>query len=113
MSGNLGEHGWIHAGLTGFFEEEVLGLGQAQIAILSQSLLQEVRCLALGWQLARFCNQVLKDPRRLLEQFARNFDTFTAKIEEASPPCEAHGVVVEGGESAEKSRLCGHFLSRV
>ena len=102
LSSNLGEHCWVHTSLASFFEEEVLGLGQAQIAILSQSLLHEVGCLALSWQLTCLCDQVFKYPGRLLEQFACNFDAFTAKIQEASSPCEANSVVVEGGESAEK-----------
>lgn len=113
LSSNLGEHCWVHTSLASFFEEEVLGLGQAQIAILSQSFLQEVGCLALRWQLAGLCDHMFKYPGRLLEEFACNFDAFPAKIEEASSPCEAHSIVVEGRESAEKGRLRGYLPSVV
>ena len=48
LGGDLGEHSRVHASVTRLLEEEVLGLGQAEVRVLGQCLLLKVTGGALG-----------------------------------------------------------------
>jgi len=96
LRGDFGKHGRVHACITRLFEEEVLSLSQAQVAILSQSFFVEVTRVSLRGQLRCHRQKLLKDPGSLAEEPTGNLDAIATKVHVAGSTGQTHCKVVQG-----------------
>jgi len=111
LGGNLGENAGGHTCVTRLLEEEVLGLGQAEVAVLVQRLLVEVAGVGVGGQLSRHREKLLEDPGGLAEAVASSLDALACEVHVAAAAAQAHSEVVQGGEGGEESGLRLHSLA--
>ncbi len=100
LGSDLGQHVGIHASVGCFLKEQVLGLGQAQVAVHVEGLLVEVSRVAVGWQLSRHFQKLLEDPGSLSEQQTRLLDAVSPKLHVAATAAETHCIVVQGREGS-------------
>lgn len=102
LSGDLGQHSWVHAGVRGLLEEEVLGLSQTQVTVLGECLLVKVASVGLRWELSGHIEKLLKDPSCLTEKRAGHLDAITGQLHVTSTSAQAYGKVVQAGQGCEK-----------
>ena len=84
LGGHLGENACIHACIRGLLEEQVLGLSQAQVAVLIERLFVEIGRVAVRRQLGGHLEELLEDPCGLSKQFAGLLDAIASKVHVAS-----------------------------